>query len=346
ASITVFLFNHNAGTIYQTWDITVPWQTPEIQPENWDACVGTPYTICVEEAIYEATILLPPQAGGYDIAWARCCRNYQIDNLSAPSCAGATFLAHVPGPAEATCNSMPVFNQTPSIFLCAGQPYFFDHSATDPDGDSLVYEISNPYTGFDLTGLGAGNNSGQCGFGLPAPVVDQFNPMGPPPYANVVFATGYSYQNPFGPGGYININPNTGYLEAFPAAIGVYVLAISVKEYRNGILLSENKRDFQFHVITCIQQGPPPSLTHDLSGLNHNGDTIFAEAGKPFCYEFEVTDALVPSSIIVTPLSTSFGGNGGFPPPYATLSVSGDSPPVTGEICWRPACDYVGQVVP
>lgn len=344
--LELFVFRSTTGQLEGTYAVNVPFNTPEILPENWDACVGTPYNICVEVGIYERIVTLPPIFGGYDFAWARCCRNNIITNLQDPQCEGVTFLAHVPGPTEAICNTMPEFNSAPPLFLCAGETFYFDYSATDPDGDSLVYEISNPYTGLDLLGQGAGNNSGNCGFGQPQPAVNSNNnPMGPPPYANVVFAPGHSYLNPFGPGGFISINPSTGYLTAIPQNQGAYVLAVSVKEYRNGVLISENKRDFQFYVINCLPQGTPPELTHDLSGVNSSNDTIYAQAGEPFCYDFTVADSLAPSGIIVTPLSVSFGGNGGFPPPYATLNVSGTTPPVAGQICWQPACDYVGQTV-
>lgn len=343
--LELFVFESAQSTLYNTWSINAPFSTPQV-PINWDACVATLPNFCVEEGIYETVITLPPVAGGYDIGWTRCCRNNVITNLSAPQCEGVTFLAHVPGPAEAVCNSMPTFNQRPSIFLCAGETYYFDNSATDIDGDSLAYEISNPFTGINFQGLGTANSSGQCGPGLPDPVASQFNPMGPPPYQNVVFSPGHSFLNPFGPGSYISINPGTGYLEALPANPGIYVVAISVKEYRNGILLSENKRDFQFYVIPCLPQDPPPVLTHDLTGLNANGDTIFAEAGKPFCYDFMIEDTVLPSTLVVTPISTAFGGNGGFPPPYATITTNGTTAPVEGQICWTPGCSYVGDAVP
>jgi gliding motility-associated-like protein len=351
--LLLYIFESASGNVFEEREIDVPFNIPQVVPENWNACVGTPYNLCIESGEYVAVINLPALTGGYNIGWSRCCRNSAITNLAAPECEGITFLARVPGPQEATCNSMPVFNRNPSIFLCAGEPYFFDYSATDADGDSLVYTISNPFTGTNLAGLGTGNNNpgSSCGSSVPPSLslglgATPFNPMGPPPYRNVVFASGHSFLNPFGPGGYVNINPTTGYLEAFPSNLGVYVMAVSVKEYRNGVFLSENKRDFQFHVIACIPQGPPPVLTHNLAGLNLVNDTIYVEAGRPFCYEFTVTDPMQPSSIEVTPLSVSFGGNGGFPPPYATIQVNGTTPPVTGQICWKPACDYVGNLVP
>lgn len=346
--ITLFVFNQGSNTLYRTiTDVNVPFNTPEVVPENWDACVATPYDLCIERATYVTSVILPPSNQGYYIGWARCCRNNIISNLSNPQCEGVSLVAAIPPSTVAACNSMPVFNQSPSLFLCAGEPYYFDYSATDADGDSLVYELSNPFTGLNLAGQGTANNTpGACGTGLPGPVVDVGNPMGGAPYANVVFAPGHSFNNPFGPGGITSINPQTGYLEANPPNLGVYVMAVSVKEYRNGILLSENKRDFQFNVIACNPQGPAPVIATDLSGVPTNNDTILAEAGRPFCFGFSVNDVQAPSYIDVTPISVIFGGNGGFPPPYATINLNSNVPPVTGQICWVPACQYVGRVIP
>lgn len=343
--LRLYIFRGSNGSVYDTYDLPKPSSTPEIIPENWSACVATPYSICVEVGTYVINVTLPPITGGYDIGWSRCCRNNGITNLANPECEGITFSAHIPGPQEATCNSMPEFNHSPSIFLCAGETYYFDYSATDPDGDSLVYSLSHPFGGVNTQGLGTGNPTLGCPVSLP-PQLSLTNPMGPPPYTGVQYAFGHTANNPFGPGGHANINPTTGYLEAFPANLGIYVMAVSVKEYRNGVLLSENKRDFQFHVLACQPQGPPPAVNHNLSGLNTNGDTIIVTAGRPFCYEFTVNDPQFPSMIEVTPISVSFGGNGGFPPPYATIQLSGSTPPVVGTVCWRPACDYVGDVVP
>ncbi len=349
--LTLYVFEAASGQVYNIFDFVVPFNTPEIIPDNWDACVSTSYPFCVEEGIYEGVINLPPNAGGYHIGWSRCCRNNSITNLADPGCEGVSFLATVPSASVAVCNSMPTFNQNPSLFLCTGEPFFFDYSATDPDGDSLAYVITNPYTGTDLSvpPQGTGGNVGAvggCNTNLGPVLQPGFQDMAPPPYANVNFGVGYTFLNPFGPGSSLDINPTTGFLEAFPASQGTYVLSVSVLEYRNGVLLSENKRDFQFYVINCLPQGPPPAVTSNLTGLPTNGDTILALAGQPFCYDFTVSDPATPSNITVTPLSVAFGGNGGFPPPYATITINGTTPPVDGQICWQPSCDYVGDAVP
>lgn len=342
-TINLYAFDAATNATVAEFPINRPADTSRVNPPNWNACVGSTQPFCVSVAEYERIITLPPNPSGYYIAWARCCRNNTITNLAYPDCEGVTFLAHIPGTNVASCNSMPVFNSYPPLFLCAGQPFYFDHSATDADGDSLVYEISEPYTGTNTAGVGAGSNTGPCAL-TPSPVVGPTNPMGPAPYANVVFQPGFSYLNPFGSGS-ITIDPNTGFLIAQPNNPGIYVLAISVKEYRNGVLLSENKRDFQFHVVNCLPQGPPPTITHDLSGLTHSGDTIFISGQRPFCFDFTVNDPQTPSTIEVNPVSLAFGGNGGFPPPYATLNVNGNSAPVTGQICWESRCSMVGQTV-
>ena len=140
--ITVFAFSSKSGQPARYLDIPIPLRTPEVVPEEWDVCVGRPYNICVQEGIYQARdVYLPPIEGGYDLAWARCCRNQAITNLESPLSEGVTYLAHVPGPEDAECNTMPQFKQVPPIFLCAGETFNFDHSAEDADGDSLSYAV-------------------------------------------------------------------------------------------------------------------------------------------------------------------------------------------------------------
>ncbi len=339
--IVLFVFDGANDSLVQTINIPKPFLTPEIRPTNWDSCVGRPYDICVEEGVYRTTITLLPRPGGYNLGWARCCRNQAITNLAVPLGEGATFLAHVPDPGLAVCNSMPVFNQFPPIFLCANQPFNFDHSATDPDGDSLVYAIVNPYTGLDLLGNGAGNPTQNPS--APPPVVDLTNLLGPPPYQTVTYAPGYSWSDPFGSGNFV-INSQTGFITVTPYQTGIFVFAISVFEYRNGVLISENRRDFQIHILNCLPQGAPPQIVHDLSALRHSGDTVFVSAEEAFCFPVAVTDSNALDTLTAYTVSTAFG-NGTFTPPHATFNWTGLNP-ITGQVCWQPSCVYVNQTIP
>ncbi|WNJ21447.1 PKD domain-containing protein [Pontibacter sp. G13] len=339
--ISLYVFEGATGNVHQTISVPVPALTPQIQPSDWGPCVAMIPQICVEEGIYATTLTLPPIPGGYNIAWSRCCRNGAISNLIQPLNQGISFLARIPGSDEVTaCNSMPTFDQVPSIFLCVNQPYSFNHSATDPDGDSLAYALTDPYTGTNFQGLGTGNPQ----FGGNDPQINPTtNPMGPPPYNNVNFAPGYNFLDPYGSGNF-TMDPMTGFLTVTPTQTGIFVYSISVFEYRNGVLLSENRRDFQIHVINCLPQSAPAAITHDLTGNNFLGDTIFVEAGQPFCYDVQITDPDVAGNLIPYTVSAQFG-NGPTLPPLATFNFTGINP-IDGTICWEPGCVYDGQLVP
>lgn len=326
-----------ANPFIRTWyAIPLPADTVDLDAEGWDICVGTTTDPCIREAVFRRTIHLDPIQGGYIIGWARCCRNDLISNLADPLDEGATWIAKVPGPEDASCNSMPVFKNRPPIFICAGREFSMDHGAIDPDGDSLTYRLTSPWGGLNSQGVGAGSGL------TPGPIIDPTNPLGPPPYLGVVYASPlFSGQDPFGPNS-ANIDSQTGWLTFNPPAIGVYVVAIVVREYRNGVLLSENKRDFQVHVVNCLQPDPPPLISHDLTGLTTNGDTIIVQASEPFCYDVIVTDSNAFDVLHAQAISSVFSANPF--PPSPTVSITGTNP-LNVQICWEPACEYVGQTV-
>ncbi len=338
--ISLFIFqnsNPQNYTIYEVYPDTVPVAL------QWQGCMDTPPNLCISEGTYKLRVYLPPRIRGYDIAWARCCRNYNITNLANPLERGISYLATIPGVEvlnQSFCNSMPVFKNRPSAFICVNQDYYFDHSATDPDGDSLVYEISNPYDGMNFNGQGVFNPMVYPGT---TPVVNVNNPMGYKPYRNVPFAPGFSYLNPFG-NNQISIDSQTGLLRIRPGLPGIFVMAISVKEYRNGVLLSENKRDIQIHVLNCKQPDPPPFIAHDFGNLLHNGDTLFVNANQNFCYDVIVSDTGINPILEAFAANNAFGGSG-FIPPYATLSISGSNP-LIAKVCWKPNCSYNNQIIP
>jgi gliding motility-associated-like protein len=196
-------------------------------------CIEVTGNVCVEEAIYSTVVTLPPNAGGYTLSYQRCCRNNTIVNLVNPQSTGATYTINIPGSAFNDCNSSPEFDNFPPVLLCANEPLVFDHSATDIDGDSLVYSFCAPFEG------GTTN--------APMPV-----PASPPPYNNVIFSNPYSATYPIASNPAFSIDPSSGLLTGTPTQTGQYVVGICVSEYRNGALLSTNKRDFQFNIVPCI----------------------------------------------------------------------------------------------
>ena len=232
----VFVYD-DFGNLVSSLSIPFPGST-QLPVYINNPCLAFPPDVCVEEAVYAAQVNLPPISGGYHLVHQRCCRNNSILNISAPNTFGSTYYAHIPDPGIDLCNASPYFNNFPPIALCVGDTLSFDHSATDTDGDSLVYELCTPYSG-------ASQNNPK-----PAPG----NPPPPPPFGFVTFVAPYSFDAPFNGTPQMNIDPQTGLLTGSPTTVGQFVVGVCVSEYSNGILLSTNKRDFQFNVVQCDAQ--------------------------------------------------------------------------------------------
>jgi gliding motility-associated-like protein len=149
-------------------------------------------------------------------------------------------------------NSNPVFNLFPPLFLCVGQPFTFDHSATDIDGDSLYYSFYTPY-------------NGDNGVGPLDPTYSSNTAI----FTPIVWLPGYSATNPLG-GPPLNLNPSTGLLTGTPTMIGQFVVGVIVKEYRNGNYMSQTLRDFQFNIVNC----PAPLVTTGGNDITINDGCI------------------------------------------------------------------------
>lgn len=195
-------------------------------------CVVPPAGLCVEEGTYQIVLTLPYNPSGYHISYQRCCRNSSITNIFNPNTYGGTFTAFISDLAQQTCNNGARFNNFPPIVICVNQPLNVDHSAMDTEGDSLVYSFCAPYTGFQQGNPGPG-------------------PATAPPYATVPFIPPLSSSNPLGGNPQITIHPQTGLITGIPTIPGQYVVGVCVEEYRNGVLLSTLRRDFQFNAVTC-----------------------------------------------------------------------------------------------
>lgn len=195
-------------------------------------CFIPPVDICYERTVYTDTVILPPSAGGYILSYQRCCRNNTILNLVSPDATGATYEAWIAGTGTYSQNSNPVFNLWPPPFLCAGVPFVFDHSATDLEGDSIVYELITPFQGGSVAD--------------PMP-----QPPNSPPYQTVTFQPPYSQVNMLGGNPPLTIDPLTGQLTCLPQTTGQFVIGVRAREFRGGILVGYTRRDFQLNVVPC-----------------------------------------------------------------------------------------------
>lgn len=207
-------------------------------------CLILPANVCVQEGIYEFEYTFTdwPSTESYHISYMRCCRNATVINIQNPDDVGATFTIEILPASQQVCNTSPTFNDFPPIVICGNEPLNYDHSAYDLENDQLIYSFCSPLLGGSPPGGGGG---GPCAVVSP-------NPACPPPYAEAVFINPpYKESEPMGGDPVVDINAITGLMTGTPNLNGQFVFAVCVSEYRNGILMSVIRRDFQFNVASC-----------------------------------------------------------------------------------------------
>ena len=242
-----------------------------------NACMKAPNGVCVEEGVYTKIITLPPLAGGYFITYETCCRNNSVLNLVSPGGQGSTYKTYVPGPEAAPVNSSPRFNSYPSLYVCKGEPINFNHTAVDPDGDSLVYSLRPAYNGLSTDTL-------------------------------VFYKSPYNGLFPMSSNPALSINSNNGTINGTPTLLGQWVVCIEVKEYRNGKLLNKHYRDFQFNVISCaltvesgmVAQTDKCNGSYTVSFTNQS----YSNFGMSYLWNFGVANSGTDTSSAKDPVYT------------------------------------------
>lgn len=239
------------------------------------ACVTAP-AFCpggvgdVELYVYEALITLPSNETDWVFSWNQCCRNAAITNLVNGGGQDLFISAHLDN-VTAPTNSSPQFLTLAYTRFCVGNPFYYDQGASDPDGDSLVFSL------VDAEG----------GFGCPGnPTTIQYTP-------------GFSATSPVSSSIPVTIDQNTGIINFIPTAIQVDVICVLVREYRNGVLIGQVKRDIQILIVAgCLPIFP---------SFN---DNIIAPTGfiTANCNEYTVTipfdTAFQCGSVVPTDLRT------------------------------------------
>jgi len=260
---TVTVYKGTSPTPFiETFVIPAPVVTV-IPPDSGNPCVIVPANVCVEEGIYTWEMSLPEAMESYTLVYQRCCRNSTISNILDAFENGATYTIDISPTAQAECNSSPIFNEFPPVVICVDEPLSVDQSATDPEGDQLIYSFCAPLKGGGLYG----NNYEFDGL-YP-------NPDAPPPYDEVDFVlSNYSALNPMAGDPLVTIDPLTGIITGTPNVQGQFVVGICVSEFRNGELLSVLQRDFQFNVTYC-----EPTVVGELEGDLIDDTVILSKSG-------------------------------------------------------------------
>ena len=175
-----------------------------------------------------------------------------------------------------------------------GIPFLHNPNAFDPDGDSLSYELIVP----------------QQANGIQVPAYQFPDEIGP------------------GPNNQISINQRTGEITwDAPQQVGLYNIAILIREFRNGECMGTLIRDMQIRVEDTPNN--PPLLMGPREICVIAGDTI----------EFMVTASDVDNSQIVE--LTAAGSPFEVVISPATFEEPPDGNPVTGDFRWETVCDHL-----
>ena len=187
--------------------------------------------------------------------------------------------------------------------------FSFDHAATDPDGDQLVYSLCPPFQGLDncCIAIGAAPGSQDC----PNPPPSCPQTASPPPYANVNFVSPYNGSYPIASNPSVSINYLSGLLTGKPNLVGRFVVGVCVQEFRNGQLLGTHFRDFQFNIISCdvtvvsaLAEGLHQCVGSTITFTNLSTIITNNQGLKPYFWDFGVPTLTNDTSNLYSPSYT------------------------------------------
>ena len=273
---------------------------------------------------YRDFINLPPDdfndAGGYYIAWERCCRNNIISNIQNPAGAASVFYLTFPAQKQNGAiysNSSPTFKTLTGDYICLNRPFTFDFGAADSDGDSLVYSLATPYNGYSTASD-------------PKPTL----PQGSSNYPIVQWGTGYNLKSVMSGSDPLRVNSKTGLLSVTVDKEGLYVFCVLTEEYRKGVKIGEVRRDFQLKAIDCPINNPPKALFREKGKSEfYNPTTILnIKAGDRRCLTILETDSDINQFINMKIIPINFKNVPTITP--STILISSTKDTLKAEVCF------------
>src|SRR5688572_19591426 len=242
-----------------------------------------------------------PGRATYTISMMDPNRNGGILNVNPPNSESIPFYIEATytflNPQFQGYNNTAILLQPPIDFACLMQRYIHNPNAYDPDGDSLAFELIVP---LQDSGMNVPNYS----------------------FPQQVFP---------GPNNQLTLDPVSGDLIWIsPQSMGEYNIAIRVKEYRSGVLISSFIRDMQIDVLGC--ENTPPEITAI--------EEICVIAGERLEINISVSDDSLGQLVELTAAGGPFevegnqavldAGPGGF-----------QAHPFTAKLIWEPQCEHI-----
>lgn len=220
----------------------------------------------IKEYIYVDTIQLPP-CNNYIISFAEGNRSAAIQTVVDPEDEEIYVEAFL-NSVEAPCNSSPKFDLPARGFLCANQDNSMVQTASDIDGDVIVYSLY-------------------------APLVDA--------NSAVNYINPYTYLNPI-QNNYLNFVD--GVINIWPTEQVVTVMGVMVEEYRNGVLIGSVMRDMQVRVVANCPQNPVGLFEYNgITGFEP--DSVFLCSNDTFELDIFLDSTLVNQNYTI--LSNNIG---------------------------------------
>lgn len=266
-----------------------------------DRCNSAAGTYGVEEYLYKGPVTLNCLSANYTMSWSLCCRNNAINTLNPPT--QNTYISSDLNNALTPCNNSPDFLNSPVAFFCVNELVNYNHGASDPENDNLVFSLVNCQTG--------NNNS-------------------------VVYQAPYNATSPLATASGITIDPTTGGMQFTPTQQQVGVVCVLVEEYRNGVKIGEVVRDMQFTIISCNNDLPKASgINGTASSSGTTGPfTLTVCAGDTIDFNIATFDNNILNPILPQPpQNVTLNWNGGIT--GATFTSNGATQP-TGHFYWIP----------
>lgn len=265
-----------------------------ICPNVASTCSGGNYP-GVQEYVYTGITTLPVQCVDWEFSFSLCCRNAAITTIQNPGNENIYIKATLDN-LNFPCNNSPTFSNKPVPWICVGQKICYNNGAVEKDGDQLVFSIITPYTG---------------------------------PTTNVTYIPPFTATQPLSTTQGVSFNQATGDICMNPTALLVTVMAIEVKEYRNGMLVGSVMRDIQMRTVTCSNALP------GVTGVNGSSATYAASvcAGNTLSFFINSYDADPTQNVTMS-------WNNGIP--GANFSVS-SGPRPTGYFTWTPSANAISS---
>lgn len=198
-------------------------------------------------------------------------------------------------------NSSPILYHYPIDYANVNDTFYHNPLAIDPDGDSLEFTLMTPL------------QDKQLGANIQVPLYKQPDI--------------YCHTNGF-PVNTFTLDRNNGQIVwATPCKVGIFNIAIMIREFRNGICIGTMIRDMQ--IIVLPNNNDPPQISFVPDTCIHAGETL--------SFNVTATDPNAGQTITLSADGASF-----YVPvsPSVFPTVSGANS-VTGNFTWITICDHV-----